>query len=52
MTALDLILLEICTFALGWVLNDLAKAPTLLIVAACVVAQIGILVLKTKRGKK
>ena len=49
---MDLIMLGVYSFALGWVLNDLTKIPTLYVVAICLVVGMAILVLKNKRGKK
>jgi hypothetical protein len=47
-----LILGTISVFALGWILNNLTGWPTLWVVCACLVAQIGLIIVNTRRGKK
>jgi len=48
-----LLIAAISLFALGWVANDLVpNAPTLVVVAVALVAQIGVLALNYRKGKK
>lgn len=42
----------ISVFGLGWILNDLMHVPTLVVIAVCLAAQVGILVANNKRTKK
>ena len=52
MNIFDLVMLCVYSFGLGWVLNDIAKIPTLYVVVICLVIGMAILVMKNKRGKK
>ncbi len=50
---MTLLISAISLFTLGWVINDLLpNVPTLVVVAVALVAQVGVIVLNNKRGKK
>lgn len=49
---MNLIIGAISIFGLGWLLNELTSFPTLVILAVCLAAQVGLLVANTKKSKK
>jgi len=49
---MNLLIAAISIFALGFVLNDLTSVPTLVVIAACLAIQIGVVIAYSRKGKK